>query len=101
MSEAKRPRAHRRDRREGHVKRRPLLHRLPDGRDWLLPHERGWRAVWRTWRWREALGAVLCFALIMALIALAQCGGGIEGGPAKQGSGGGTKGLVHVEKRSN
>ncbi len=49
---------------------------------YLLPHERTWRNVWRGWRLREAVSAVLAFAAIMLLALLwAQCGqGGREGG---------------------
>jgi hypothetical protein len=41
------------------MKHRPLLQRPLDGRDYLLPSERSWRAVWRTFRVREAVSAVL------------------------------------------
>lgn len=40
------------------MKKLPLLHHHLDGRDYLLPHERTWRAVWSTFRWRELLTAL-------------------------------------------
>jgi hypothetical protein len=69
------------------MKHRPLLQRPLDGRDYLLPHERSWRAVWRTFRVREAVSAVLAFVLICALPLLwTECGESVGEAAREQGA---------------
>jgi hypothetical protein len=60
---------------------------LNDASDLLAPHERSWRSVWRTFRLREAVSAVLAFVLICALPLLwTECGEGASEAAAKQGA---------------
>jgi hypothetical protein len=60
---------------------------LNDASDLLAPHERSWRAVWRTFRVREAVSAVLAFALICALPLLwTECGEGVGEAAREEGA---------------
>jgi hypothetical protein len=69
------------------MKHRPFLTRPLDGRDYLLPNERSWRAVWRTFRLREAVSAVLAFVLICALPLLwTECGESVGEAAREQGA---------------
>jgi hypothetical protein len=75
------------------MKHRPLLQRPLDGRDYLLPSERSWRAVWRTFRVREAVSAVLAFVLICALPLLwTECAQGAGEAAREQGASVGAEG---------
>jgi hypothetical protein len=66
---------------------------LNEAGDLLAPHERSWRSVWRTFRLREAVSAVLAFVLICALPLLwTECAQGAGEAAREQGASVGAEG---------